>query len=101
MHLAIMLGSLLVAVCLSVLFYSTVSQAGTGEDIRFKYYKCITVPAGASLWSISEEYMDENHYDSVNEYMNEMMHINRLTEEDTLRTGQSLILPYYSAEYLP
>jgi hypothetical protein len=101
MQLAIMFGSLLVAVCLSGLFYSTVSQAGTGADLRFKYYKCITVPAGASLWSISEEYMDENHYDSVNEYMNEMMHINRLTEEDTLRTGQSLILPYYSSEYLP
>jgi hypothetical protein len=101
MQIAIMLGSVLVAVCLSVLLYSTVSQAGTGEDMRFKYYKCIIVPSGASLWSISVEYMDENHYDSVTEYMNEMMHINRLTQEDTLRTGQYLILPYYSEEYIP
>jgi hypothetical protein len=101
MQLLIMFGSLLAAVCLSVMLYSTVSQAGLGRDIQFKYYKCISVPSGASLWSVSEEYLDETHYDSVEEFMDEIMYINRLDEEDIVMAGQTLIVPYYSNEYQP
>jgi hypothetical protein len=101
MPLIVMITSLLAALCLSVLLFSTDSQAGTGEHMVYKYYTCITVPSGASLWSISEEYMDVAYYDSVSAYINEVMHINRLDAEDKILTGQSLILPYYSSEYIP
>jgi hypothetical protein len=99
--LIVALVSLLAAWCLSILLYSTVSQAEAGEHKVYKYYKCITVPSGASLWSLSEDYMDVAYYESVSTYMNEVRHINRLDTEDTLLTGQSLILPYYSSEYIP
>jgi hypothetical protein len=101
MQIFIMFGSLFAALCLAVMLYSTVSQAGGGKDIQFKYYKCISVPSGASLWSVSEENMDEAHYDSVEEFMNEVMYINRLDEEDIVMTGQTLIVPYYSIQFQP
>lgn len=59
-----------------------------------KYYKSITVSNNDTLWSIAEEYMDAGHYDSVNEYINEVIRMNSLPD-DTICYGQCLIIPYY------
>lgn len=59
-----------------------------------KYYKSITVSNNDTLWSIAEEYMDAGHYDSVNEYINEVIRMNSLPN-DTICYGQNLIIPYY------
>lgn len=59
-----------------------------------KYFKSITVSNKDTLWSIAEEYMDETHYESVNEYINEVIRINTL-QDDTICYGQNLIIPYY------
>ncbi len=63
----------------------------------YKYYKSITVSNCDTLWSIAEEYMDNEHYDSVKDYIAEVMTMNALTD-DEIHYGEHLIVPYY-AEY--
>lgn len=40
-----------------------------------KYYKSIVISDSDTLWSIAETYMDEEHYDSVPEYILSLIHI--------------------------
>lgn len=59
-----------------------------------KYYKSIVVSDSDTLWSIAEDYMDEAHYDSIYEYIREVMQINSLTS-DAIYADAHLIVPYY------
>lgn len=60
-----------------------------------KYYKSIVISDSDTLWSIAETYMDEEHYDSVPEYIREVMRINCLTN-DAIYADAHLIVPYYA-----
>lgn len=60
---------------------------------KYKYYTCIEVSSGDSLWSIAERYMDD-HYGSVHDYINELKAINYL-ESSNIHVGQYLTVPYY------
>ena len=60
----------------------------------YKYYKSITVAGGDTLWSIAEDYMDEEHYGSIYEYIREVMQINNL-KNDAIYADAHLIVPYY------
>lgn len=62
----------------------------------YKYYKSIVVSESDTLWSIAEDYMDEEHYESVYEYIREVMQINGLTN-DAIYADAHLIVPYYAA----
>lgn len=62
----------------------------------YKYYKSIVVSDNDTLWSIAETYMDEEHYESVYEYIREVMRINSLTN-DAIYADAHLIVPYYAA----
>ncbi len=67
------------------------------NDILHKYYTSVTVQPGDSLWSIAEE----NYvlgYDSPTDYIEEVMHINHLDDENEIISGSSLVIPYYSEE---
>jgi hypothetical protein len=96
----IMISVLLVVAGGTIVYFSTISEAGTGEDVEYKYYKSITVPANATVWTIADEYMDPDHYASIEEYIKEVKHVNSLGDDDTLLSGQSLILPYYSPTFV-
>lgn len=61
----------------------------------YKYYKSIVVSDSDTLWSIAETYMDEEHYESVYEYIREVMRINSLTN-DAIYADAHLIVPYYA-----
>ena len=63
-----------------------------------KYYKSIVVSDSDTLWSIAEEYMDQDHYGSVSEYIRDVMRINRL-KGDAIYADAHLIVPYY--DYAP
>ena len=65
----------------------------------YKYYKSITVTSHDTLWSIAEEYMDEEHYDSITDYIREVKRMNSLTN-DTIHYGQYLIIPYYDSNFV-
>lgn len=59
-----------------------------------KYFTNVIVKDGESLWSIANEYMDEAHYSSIYEYVDELKQVNGLTS-DKIYEGQSLIVIYY------
>lgn len=67
------------------------------NDILHKYYTSVTVQPGDSLWSIAEEYYVLG-YDSPTDYIEEVMHINHLDDENEIISGSSLVIPYYSEE---
>lgn len=58
-----------------------------------KYYKCIVIEYGDTLWEIAAEYKG-SYYDSVYDYIDEVMAINHLTT-DRIHAGQYLTVPYY------
>ncbi len=73
------------------------SAKDDSNQASYKYYKSITVSSKDTLWSIAEEYMDQEHYESVNDYINEVIRVNTLPD-DTICYGQHLIVPYYDEQ---
>lgn len=68
-------------------------------ETSYKYYKSIVVSANDTLWSIAEEHMDREHYDSINDYINEVRAMNSLTG-DSIHYGTHLVIPYYDSAYI-
>lgn len=97
--------SVAMKVCLlasCVLFYHAISSsANSGADeVSFKYYARVTVHSGDTLWSISDDYIDYDQYRNKNAYIEEVCSINGIYEDDTLHAGQTLVVPYYSSEFV-
>lgn len=85
----------MITIC-AVSYGSIRSDASSG----FKYYTSVTVEAGESLWDIAEEYIDYDYYKDRNDYITEVKNINHLDAQGSILAGQSLILPYYSVEFV-
>lgn len=78
----------------------TVSKASAGEDtLYFKYYTTIEVQPADTLTSIANQYSDDIHYDSVAEYIDEVLFINHIDDADQIQAGTFLTVPYYSSEF--
>ncbi len=95
---------LLMTVCLIV--FGSVSlngfRANAKDDsvsVSYKYYKSIVVANDDTLWSIAEEYMDDDHYESINDYINEVKNMNSMTD-DIIHYGEHLIVPYYDTSFV-
>ena len=72
-----------------------------GEDqLNSKYYTQVTVAYGETLWDLSDDYIDYDEYKNKKEYIAEVQSINHLAEEDSIRAGQTLIVPYYSYDFV-
>lgn len=84
----------MVLIC-SVSYRAIRTRANNG----FKYYTSITVEAGESLWDIAGDYMGSS-YDSRDSYIAEVCSINHLADANDIMRGQTLIIPYYSSEYV-
>lgn len=65
----------------------------TEGDGQKKYYKSILIEYGDTLWGIAEEYKDL-HYESVRDYIDEVIRINNL-KTDKIHAGRYLTIPYY------
>ena len=88
--------TVVLVVVLAVSYHAFLSEANTvNEDVSYKYYTSIEVSYGETLWSIADEYACAE-YDSLNEYVDEVMQINHL-KEDIIFAGQYLVIPYYSS----
>lgn len=86
--------------CLSVCLFSFKTKAQSDDaEISYKYYKSISVSAGDTLWDYAVKYADEAFYDSYETYITEVMNINALSD-DSIKSGQSIIIPYYSNEFI-
>lgn len=71
----------------------------SSQDLSFKYYTQIVVKPGQTLSSIATEYSDAEHYKSMQDYVNEVVSINSITDPDCIQSGCVLVVPYYSNEY--
>lgn len=69
----------------------------TAAEPSYKYYANIQIEKGDTLWDLAGQYMDRGHYDSRQDYINEVMRINRMTT-DRLTAGKKIIIPYYAAK---
>jgi hypothetical protein len=58
------------------------------------------VKYGETLWSIAEEYLDDEHYASIEDYIKEVKKINSLKDDEAIIAGRYIVVPYYAAEYV-
>lgn len=78
-----------------------VSHANSAEDkISFKYYTGVVVHRGDSLWNLADQYVDYSQYKDKKEYIAEVCSINSLSDPSDIRTGQRIVFPYYSSEFV-
>lgn len=81
-------------------YRAILSHANTEIDsISYKYFTSIQIEPGDTLWNLADRYADQEHYDSREVYIIEVMAMNHMTDED-LSAGSYLILPYYSSEFI-
>lgn len=95
---------LLITVCL--ITACSVSLSGFRSNAKddsteasYKYYKSIVISGHDTLWSIAQEYMDADHYDSIDDYIKEVKHMNSLTD-DAIQYGEHLVIPYYDQVFI-
>lgn len=74
------------------------SAKDSSNDEMIKYYKVVKIEFGDTLEEISNQYMDESLYSDMNEYIKEIQFINHLND-DTIKSGEKIIIPYYSNEF--
>lgn len=86
-----------VAVAGCIIFGSTKAQAAPAET-SYKYYTSIQVQKGDTLWMIASEHIT-GEYASMNDYIEEICEINHISDSD-IHSGQYLMIPYYSNEYM-
>lgn len=99
-HFLIFILTLILSVGISVTFFSFRTKAqSSDEEIQYKYYKSIVVESGDTLWNLAEEYGVLKHYGSHQEYIDEVMQMNGLSD-DKITAGQYIIIPYYSSEFV-
>ncbi len=88
----------LIVTCSVVLSGFRSNAKDDSTETSYKYYKSIVVSGDDTLWSIAEEHMDVEHYDSINDYINEVKAMNSLSD-DAIHYGTHLIIPYYDNVY--
>ncbi len=85
----------------TISYNSFKSSANTGEEqLSFKYYTNITVVYGESLWEIADRYIDYSRYEDKEDYIDEVKNMNHLDADGNIKAGQSLVVPYYSYEFV-
>ncbi|MCD7837033.1 MAG: LysM peptidoglycan-binding domain-containing protein [Lachnospiraceae bacterium] len=89
----------LVIVC-TVSYQAIKSGAASGENMNFKYYTMITVQSGDTLWSIADSYIDYSQYKNKQQYISEVVNINKLEDASDIISGQKITVPYYSSEFI-
>ena len=70
-------------------------KVSAGESAPMvKYYTSVLVRQGDTVTDIANKYMS-SEYKSLNEYIEEVRHMNCLTEDCKIHSGEYIIVPYY------
>lgn len=78
--------------------FSMTAKADSNEYANMnKYYESHLIQQGETLWSIAEANMDDAHYDSVRDYIDEVKEVNGFTG-DKLQSGNYILIPYFAEE---
>lgn len=92
--------TLILSAGVSITFFGFRTKAqSSNEEIQYKYYKSIIIESGDTLWDLAKEYGSPEYYDSRQEYIDEVMRMNNLADEQ-ITTGQYIIIPYFSSEFV-
>lgn len=90
--------SIIITIIVISILYLAVTHKDASEtdatNASTKYYTCISIKAGDSLWNIADEYMTDE-YVSKQEYIDEVVSINKLDDESSITAGCNLVVPYY------
>lgn len=89
-------------IVLSVIYLGVTNKDASEADATnasTKYYTCISVESGDSLWNIANEYMTDE-YSSTQEYIDEVVSINNLANASSITAGTNLLIPYYEVTTL-
>lgn len=84
-------------------FYANSFRSSAREHTtqsEYKYYTSIQIREGDTLWSIARTFMG-THYDSESAYIEELCRINSLSDEEGIRAGRYLIVPYFNSPDSP
>ena len=98
----ILLGlSIALVIFLFAFIGTTVMSSAQSDEYEpsFNYYKTVTVHNNETLWSIANSNFSSDNYDNLSEYMGEICMINAISNPDSLNAGESIVIPYYSAEF--
>lgn len=94
-------STLILSIFIVFCIFGVDTNARSIEDRpEYKYFTNYELEYGDTLWSIAETYAD-HHYTSVEDYIEEVCIINSITTDARLISGTSLIIPYYSQEFMP
>ncbi|MBE5832334.1 MAG: hypothetical protein E7306_11430 [Butyrivibrio sp.] len=94
----IVLGVLITVILSSLIFIGgTLMIKAQNSDTApiVKYYTVVNVHGGDTLESLSKVRFSEEHYDSFDAYINEILRINHLEKPEDLKAGENVIIPYY------
>lgn len=98
-HGIISISALIISIMIVFCVSGLVTNArSTNDEQEYKYFMSYEVEHGDSLWSVASEYCD-THYDTVEDYIEEICIINSLSSDSRLIAGNHLILPYYSCDF--
>ena len=99
--LAILAVSIAFILLLGCLFGTILSDAKVTESNPkpYKYFTSYTVQYDDTMWEIAQNYMDAEHYASIQDYIKEVERMNHI-DADHIQAGSTIMLPYYSSEYL-
>ena len=74
-------------------------EEDVSSDAAFSHLYLLLFCQPEFLWNLAEEYGALEHYDSRQEYIEEVMRMNGLSD-DQIVTGQYIIIPYFSSEFV-
>lgn len=90
--------AIIVAIIVISVLYVAVTQKDASEsdatNASTKYYTCICIEEGDSLWDIADRYMTDE-YSSEQEYIDEVASINNLSNPSEIVAGTNLLVPFY------
>jgi len=94
--ISIMTIFLITACALSINVFKSVAQ-DKDTVTTYKYFTSVVIEHGDTLYSLADEHTDGFDVD-INNYIEEVIHINHLEDASSIQSGQYLIIPYYSNE---
>lgn len=94
----------IVLVCVLVIFAvilignSIITFAGSrAEQPVHKYYTSVQLQKGDSLWSLADQYAVSDRTSRA-QFIDEVCELNGISEDNTLHSGEYLVVSYYSLE---
>ena len=99
MRVAFSILGVLIVFAMTIGAFSIKGKAQGEHGQKYKYYTSVQLEYGDTLWKVADQYMDSEYYNHVS-YIEEVKSINHIHDEDDVKAGKMLIIPYYSTDFI-